>query len=378
MRLLPLLVFLTLLASPVLSQADKSPTALYEEGIQLNDEGKYRDAIEKFKAALSKKPDYVEALYEIGWCYNELADYDNAVIYLEKAKDADSTLADIFFELGYAYEKKDNTDQTIANYKKTLEIAADYYVAAQYLGDIYNSNGNAEAAVKYYKLYLDNNEDADNNYYYRLGWNLNDLGKYEEAIGYLEKYEPQENDDKGKKMTEIGYAHYKNGEYELSILDYSNALDLKPGYATATRGIADSYFAIEEYDNALKYYQLAIAEDEPNSKSCYYRLGWIYNDKENFREAIGALQKAIAYDAKDAANFEELGYAYYMSGNYDDAIAQLDKAIGLKSDSKLGYYYKGLCYVALNDKASAKEIYNKLKPISEEQAEKLLKKIKGE
>ena len=67
-----------------------------------------------------------------------------------------------------------------------------------------------------------------------------------------------------------------------------------------------------------------------------------------------------------------------MTDKYDDAITQLNKAIELDENSKLGYYYKGLCYVALNDKTSAKEVYEKLKTINEEQAEKLWKKINGE
>ena len=134
--------------------------------------------------------------------------------------------------------------------------------------------------------------------------------------------------------------------------------------------MADSYYDQENYDDALRYYKQAVEEDEEHSKSCYYKIGWIYNDKENYEDAIDALQKAIEYDEKDAGNREELGYAY--------AITQLNKAIELDEKSKLGYYYKGLCYVALNDKTSAREVYDKLKTIDEEQAEKLLKKINGE
>jgi len=67
-----------------------------------------------------------------------------------------------------------------------------------------------------------------------------------------------------------------------------------------------------------------------------------------------------------------------MTDQYGDAIKQLNKAIELDEKSKLGYYYKGLCYIAIKDKATAREIYTILKTIKEEQAEKLLKKNKGE
>jgi tetratricopeptide (TPR) repeat protein len=363
---------------PALGVVAQTATELYKEGIQLSKEGKCKDAIEKYKAAISKKPDYGDAFYEAGWCYNELEDYKNAVTYLTKAKNYNAESAKIYFELAYADDNLDNKEDAITNYKKVLGIDPDYSDAAKNLGDIYYNKKEYENATEYFKKYIDNNQDVDNIYYYKIGWSFNDMGKYEEAANYLEKYEPETDEDKAKKWAELGYAHYKSNQYEIAILDYSTALDSKPDYSTAIRGIADCYYDKEDYDNALKYYLQAIETDEENSQLCYYHIGWIYNDKENYEDAIDALQKAVEYDEKDAGNREELGYAYYMTDKYDDALHQLNKAIELDENSKLGYYYKGLCYLALNDKEDAKAVYEKLKTINEEQAEKLLKKINGE
>jgi len=360
------------------AQSEKSATDLYKEGLALSKGGNCKDAIEKYKAAIAKKPDYADALYETGWCYNELEEYDNAATYLDKAKRYAPGVSKIYFELAYANDNDDKKDDAIINYKKVLELDPHYADAAKNLGDIYYSNKDYEHATEYFKKYIDDSKDVDNVYYYRIGWSFNDLGKYEDAANYLEKYEPETDEYKAKKWAELGYAHYKSKNYEIAILDYSTALDTKPDYGTAIRGIADCYYDKEDYDNALKYYLQAIETDEENSKSCYYHIGWIYNDQENYEDAIDVLQKAVDYDDKDASNREELGYAYYMTEKYDDALHQLNKAIELDENSKLGYYYKGLCYLALNDKEDAKVVYEKLKTVDEEQAEKLLKKINGE
>ena len=66
-----------------------------------------------------------------------------------------------------------------------------------------------------------------------------------------------------------------------------------------------------------------------------------------------------------------------MKGENMDAIKQLKKATQLDPQSKLGYYYMGLCYIDMNQKDKAMEIYNTLKTINADQAVKLLTKIEA-
>ena len=135
--------------------------------------------------------------------------------------------------------------------------------------------------------------------------------------------------------------------------------------------MCSSDLAIENYEKAIEY-------DEENSKYCYYRLGWLYNDLEEYDEAVDVLLKALDYNADDANSHVELGYAYYMKKENNSAEYQLQKAIELDTASKMGHYYLGLLYIDLDRKNEAREMYNKLKDIDEDQAEKLLKKIEGE
>jgi tetratricopeptide (TPR) repeat protein len=119
---------------------------------------------------------------------------------------------------------------------------------------------------------------------------------------------------------------------------------------------------------------MAVQKDANNSKRCYYKLGWLYNDEENYKDAVPVLLKAVNYDSEDVDTRVELGYAYYKLKNYDAAIIQLKKASELDKNSKLAYYYQGLCYIDTDQKAKAKEVYTKLKSIDADQAKKLLDK----
>jgi tetratricopeptide (TPR) repeat protein len=349
----------------------------YNEGVKLKNSKNYKEALTAFKNAITKKADYEDAIYEAGWCCNELEKYAEAVTYLEKAAKLSPSAAKIFYELGYAYENTKKENDAIVNYKKALELYPEYYDASKNIGDIYYKKADYKTALVYMEQYL-KADDADNYHYYKAGWCCNDLEKYKDAITYMEKYEPEDDNDKAKKFAEIGFANYKLENNDKAIEAYKNAISFKPDYGVALRGLGNVYYNnTKEYPQAIKYFELAMSKDEENSKTYYYDLGWLYNDAEKYTDAIKVLLKAIIYDAKDAGAREELGYAYFIQGDNTNALIQLNKAIELDPKAKLGYYYKGLTYLALNKKDDAREVYDKLKTVNAEQAAKLLAKING-
>ncbi len=364
-----------LLVLPFFLSAQSTAKEWYDKGMSLIKAKDSKGALSAFNNAIAIKAEYGDANYQAGWCCNELEKYQDAITYLEKAKQLLPDKAKVYFELGYAYNYSENTDKAITNYKKSLELYPEYYDAAKALGDIYYKKGDYANAVPNFRKYLDGEKDPDDSYYYKMGWSLSDIEKYEDALIYLEKYSPENTEDKAKKNTEIGYANFKLKKYDEAIEYYKLAIQLKEGYGTALRGLANVYYEKNDHDNALYYFKEAVEKDEENSKSCYYKMGWIYNDKENYDDAVSVLLKSVNYDSEVAGTREELGYAYYMKDRYDDAIYQLNKAIELDPKSKLGYYYKGLCYISMKRKTDAMSIYNELKVINEEQASKLLAKI---
>lgn len=212
--------------------------------------------------------------------------------------------------------------------------------------------------------------------YYQAGWCSNALENYWGAIALLEKYNPSSNRDKKNKYNELGYSYYKLERSKESIEYFLKTLALFPADGLALRGIGTAYFEIDEdHDKALEYYEKAVAVDEAESKPVYYKLGWLYNDKERYDDAIKILLKAIDYDSEDSGYREELGFAYYMKGQHEFAITQLNKAISLEPTSKLGYFYKGLCYIATDKKGDAMSMYYKLKELDSDEAGELLEKI---
>ena len=217
---------------------------------------------------------------------------------------------------------------------------------------------------------------AYNEAYYEAGWCCNELEKFDEAVTYLKKYNPSSNEDKRDKSNELGFSYLKLRNSKGAIEQYNQALSLFPENGIALRGLGNVYYEIDEdHDQAIPYFEKALKVDEENSRPIYYKLGWLYNDKERYDDAINILLKAIDYDSEDSGYREELGYAYYMKEEYEFAITQLNKALSLDENSNLAYYYKGLCFVATNKKGEAMSIYYKLKGMESDEADELLGKI---
>src|SRR5712692_2914156 len=78
--------------------------------------------------------------------------------------------------------------------------------------------------------------------------------------------------------------------------------------------------------------------------SAFYHIGWIYNDRDQFTQAIEPLSQAARLRADYAEPHQELGYAYYKLGRSHEAIPEYQNAISLKPDYGLAYLGLGDVY----------------------------------
>ena len=99
-----------------------------------------------------------------------------------------------------------------------------------------------------------------------------------------------------------------------------------------------------------------------------------YNDMEKYNSAVPYLNKAIEIDSKYVSAITELGYSDYALENYDDALVQFKKALAIDK-TELSFYYAGLCYVGKKQKNDALKMYDELKVMKSDYADKLKKKI---
>jgi tetratricopeptide (TPR) repeat protein len=364
------LFFLVLFITAIASGQQSAPD-YYEKGLKLKTEKKCSEAIAAFKKAIELKPDYTAALYETGWCFNETKNYAEAVAALTNWPEVPK----LYFELGYAYQKLSKTEDAKTNYNKCLELKPDYANAFKQLADMDYDNAGYDAALVNYAKYFANVKEPVTNeiVYYKKGYCENAAKKYDDAVASMRKaIEIKSN--YYEAYSEIGFAFTKLKKAEEALAAYNEALKIKPDHHSAYIGIGDINKDIKKNtDEALKNY-LKANELKAGVKKTLYCIGWCYNDKSDYGNAITYLTKALALDDKYNAALTELGYSYYKQKNYTSALETFKKNIELYK-SELSYYYAGCCYVDMGNKTEAQKMYEALKAMNSKNAETLLTKI---
>ncbi|MES1211589.1 MAG: tetratricopeptide repeat protein, partial [Acidobacteriota bacterium] len=119
--------------------------------------------------------------------WQRLDRYPESIPVLERlaAKQKDSVAAG--FLLGSAYERTGQRPRAVAEFRRVLEIAPNFHAALNYLGYTYAESGeNLEEALalvgRAVALEPDNGAYVDS-----LGWTYHQLGRHEQARGYLER-----------------------------------------------------------------------------------------------------------------------------------------------------------------------------------------------
>lgn len=111
------------------AQDNSSVPDLIKQGVQLNDQGNYAGAIEKYNEALKIDPDNAQASYEMAFSLFASGKSDEAVSYVEKAikvSTNSSLIAASYDLLGSIYDQEHKSDQAIEAYKKGIAVNPKY------------------------------------------------------------------------------------------------------------------------------------------------------------------------------------------------------------------------------------------------------------
>lgn len=232
---------------------------LYEFGYAYYKLGNYKEAIIKYKNALSvdanehsalkgiadvyfdnkefsKAKDYYEQCldkskdvsfsnYRLGYIMNEETNYQKAVDYELASLKLDSEYAPAYNELAYAYSQLNKKSMALDNYIKASNLNPKNAIYLSNVGDLYYGVKELEdldKSLEYYKksFAIENNNAITN---YRIAWILNEKEAYSEAKPYL--YKAVEIDPKfADAWIELGWIDYSEKNYSAAESDYYKAL----------------------------------------------------------------------------------------------------------------------------------------------------------
>jgi TolB-like protein/DNA-binding winged helix-turn-helix (wHTH) protein/Tfp pilus assembly protein PilF len=143
-------------------------------------------------------------------------------------------------------------------------------------------------------------------------------------------------------------AHHWYGEYlqemgrnEEAFAEMRQANDLDPLSSGGASELGDIFYTGRQYDQAIRAFRKAL-EMEPDYVDAHVGLGWVYDEKKMYGEAIAELEKAANLSNRHDLIVASLGKVLAESGRKQEARKLLDE---LEERSK--HRYVSPCLIAL-------------------------------
>ena len=172
---------------------------------------------------------------------------------------------------------------------------------------------------------------------HQLGWCYNELEMFNEALDALKKEEAAKPDDKAANWQEIGYAYKGLKKYDDAILYFNKAIAEDPEYALPYKERGYAYYRKADYNKALNdFNKYASLKEDITDVDFYYDKAWCENELEKYSDAVTSLNKCVSLDENYADAYSELGFSYFKLKRNDEALESYRKANNLDPKKQLG------------------------------------------
>lgn len=275
------------------------------------------------------------------------------------------------FELfGKYFEVNKNYDFAIENYKRSLNIweqAGEKEEIAKILntlGIAYYSKGNFTEAETLYQKALSMRSEYQNKegllaVYNNLALLYARMANYEKSLEFslqaLSIAETQDDIEQlAKAIDFVALNYYNLGKYKNSLEYYLRELKLYEGYEKVNENtildiyfnIGKIYFALQDNDNALKYYQKALYfadknQEEAKIAKIYSGIGSVYFELKNFDASLEFFNNALKIAEKNnnklgqALLLNNIGLVYKNKGDLPKALDFCKRSLAIKNEMNI-------------------------------------------
>lgn len=322
------------------------------------------DNLRKFK----KTADLAQAHYTLGVTNLYLFDLDKAqelfkkVIALSPGTDLAKRAT---FNLAWAYKFQAKYDKSIDEFTRFVNQNPNHHLALDsqyYIADNYYKAGRFEEAASSYEIIADKFVDSplaalsQLQAGYTYLYDLHDPLKAAGAFKKLKSKYPENNisDYAAKTLlpaTERSYRDYgfillKQAKFMEAREAFQNAILIDEADGWAYSGLGTAYMLLALHNEGLEYVALG-AEKIPDAYT-YAALGFCYDEKKMYKEAIEEYKRSLKEEPKYATSHYNLGRDYLLLGWYDLAMQKFKDTLEIvpafaPAHNNLGltYWYKG-------------------------------------
>jgi len=256
--------------------------------------------LQEFIAKNQNNPRIDEAYDLMAQLYLSSKNYNAALQSIEKTVSPNTKLKRVYQQLAYSqgvdYFNRASYTDAIIYFNKSLKYSTDKKTQALaifwYADALYHQKKFADSKVKY-QQFLQNSQARN-------------IGLYDQALYNL------------------AYCSFNQKQYSSAIKHFSSFLNSNSSrnnlITDAKLRLADSYFIIKQYDNAMLWYKKVIANGNQDIDYALYQKAFCYGAKGDFNNKISSLNTLVA--------------SYKQSVLYDDAIYEIASTYSILNDQR--------------------------------------------
>lgn len=351
-------------------------------------------ALEIYNEVIKKQPDYIAAYLDRARLYKNQNKFQDAINDYKKAlflNKNDLILTEEILDFLSEIELPNK----IKIYEEIKNQLQNEKFHISYADELLKSKSYAQALLEYQKI-IDKNR-GNIPAYIQKSKCYEALFDYENAIKTIDIGISNNPSDKKLPAIKVEILQKKN---EILYLKANNFLE-KSAYLDALKTylqieepskevlvkMGECYEKTNDIKKAYEYYNRAFLDD-CNYIPCIKKLCDMHVSQNNFEQALELAHKGNILEPDDVYfknKTTEINKIYhekllktaiedYNKMNYKKALKNLNTVLSLNPQNPYSYYYKGLCYDALNDSLSAISNYEKILTL-QEQDQKLLPTI---
>ncbi len=280
--------------------------------------------------------------------------YQNAV---QLSNHDPETIVDLieFMEANFPEKVDDLIDNYTILIKKIPGFSRGYYE----LGNLYLKKEEKINAVSAFKLALEG--EPDNPFYQNsLAFAYVQLEQYDSAIELYKKALENNPDNEWTAVVAQALAaiyHRIKGNFDAAISMLQNALILTKNKTEIYLSLADIYYDIEDMDEAIKYYTLALEGGYKDAK-VFSRLAMAFWERDYVENAIEFYTRAIDIEPDYEIAYNNLGVVYFDGLNdAERAKPCFEAALKLNNNYTMAHFNMARYYETKGNKVSAATEY---------------------
>lgn len=320
------------------------------QGVALEEDRQYIQAVRAFDACLERKPEHVEAAVHKADALRKHADLDEAVGAYDKALELAAGDLRALAGRAEALRLLGRFDEALSWFDKVLDVQERHYFALCGKAATLNALHRYEEARPLWSAALEENPNSS--------FVLRGLSHCEEQSPASRRQGPVPGDRKAARdALERGRAMQKSGDLSAASDAYRAAADRDPSWAEPSLRLGMLLEDQRQYAQAIEAYERCLRLD-PACFQAATNIGEAHRKNERYAEAIEAFDRSLAIRKDYLYALAGRAECMRMLGQYRDSLIWFDKALAQEPRHTFAIQGKAASLNALHRFAEALPLWN--------------------